>query len=375
MMLKNMFYQIFSFLYFASFGQQMPVYVIGEVPEIANECSGIAKLPSGNYAMVNDSGNEPEVFITDSTGTLITSIFLDNVCNIDWEEVEYSDGHLYIGDFGNNRNNRTDLTILKYAISNNDKLSNQELIKFRYAEQREFPESKRYRNYDTEAMVQLRDSIYVFTKNRTKPFTGYTYLYGMPAKVGNYTVSRLDSFKTGHGDKSLFWVAGAALSPDKSKLVLLGYDKMWVFTDFEGADFFGGNSKTYAFEELTQKESITFINNKTVLITDELNEFGGGEMYLAHLENDQKLKFSLETKEFTDSIEVNIKPEKHTKLQYELFDTKGTRAAYGTIPPDVNLHIISAESIPPGGYVLSILIDGKPLQAIKLKKLYAKTSK
>lgn len=375
MMLKNMFYQIFSFLYFASFGQQMPVYVIGEVPEIANECSGIAKLPSGNYAMVNDSGNEPEVFITDSTGTLITSIFLDDVCNIDWEEVEYSDGHLYIGDFGNNRNNRTDLTILKYDISDKDELSNLELIKFRYAEQREFPESKRYRNYDTEAMVQLGDSIYVFTKNRTKPFTGYTYLYGMPAKAGNYTVSRLDSFKTGHGDKSLFWVAGAALSPDKSKLVLLGYDKMWVFTDFEGADFFGGNSKTYAFEELTQKESITFINNKTVLITDELNEFGGGEMYLAHLENDQKLKFSLETKEFTDSIEVNIKPEKHTKLQYELFDTKGMRAAYGTIPPDVNLHIISAESIPPGGYVLSILIDGKPLQAIKLKKLYAKTSK
>ena len=374
-MLKNIFYQIFSFLYFASFGQQMPVYIIGEVPDMAKECSGIAKLPSGNYAMVNDSGNEPEVFITDSTGTLVTSIFLDDVCNIDWEEVEYNDGHLYIGDFGNNKNGRTDLTILKYAISDKDELSNLELIKFRYAEQKEFPESKKYRNYDTEAMVQLGDSIYVFTKNRTKPFTGYTYLYSMPAKAGNYTVSRLDSFKTGHGDKSMFWVAGAALSSDKSKLVLLGYDKMWVFTDFEGANFFGGKSKTYAFEELTQKESITFINNKTVLITDELNEFGGGEMYLAHFEDDQKLKFSVGSKEFADSIEVKIDSENHPKLQYELLNTKAERAAYGIIPKSVKSYSIDTKDIPAGGYVLSILLDGKPLQAIKLKKLYAKTNK
>ncbi len=374
-MLKNIFYQIFSFLYFASFGQQMPVFVIGEVPENAEECSGIAKLPSGNFAMVNDSGNEPEIFITDSTGALITSIFLDNVCNIDWEEVDYNDGHLYIGDFGNNKNGRTDLTILKYAISDKDSLSDLELIKFKYAEQKEFPESKKNRNYDTEAMVQLGDSVYVFTKNRTKPFTGYTYLYGMPAKAGDYKLSRLDSFKTGHGDKSLFWVAGAALSPSKDKLVLLGYDKMWVFTDFKGADFFGGKHETYAFDKLTQKESITFINENTLLITDELNEFGGGEMYLAHLKDYGKVKVSVASKNFTDSISINFDSPNHPKLQYELLDTKGMRATYGFIPEKVESYLIDTKDISAGGYVLSILIDGKPLQAIKLKKFYTKKNK
>lgn len=375
-MLKNIFYQIFSFLYFASFGQQMPVFVIGEIPENAEECSGIAKLPSGHYAMVNDSGNEPEVFITDSTGTLITSIFLDSVCNVDWEELEYNEGHLYIGDFGNNKNKRTDLTILKYAVSDKDELSNLELIKFKYAEQREFPESKKYRNYDTEAMVHLGDSIYVFTKNRTKPFTGYTYLYGMPSKAGDYTLSRLDSFKTGHGDKSLFWVAGAALSPSKDKLVLLGYDKMWVFTDFEGANFFSGKHETYAFAKLTQKESITFINENTLLITDELNEFGGGEVYLAHLKDyDDKVKISVESKHFTDSIALKFDSKNHPKLQYELLNTKGVRTTYGFIPEEVESYSIDTKNISAGGYVLSILIDGKPIQAIKLKKLYVKKSK
>lgn len=374
-MLKNIFYQIFSFLYFTSFGQQMPVFVIGEVPEMANECSGITKLPSGNYAMINDSGNEPEVFITDSTGTLIKRIYLDGVCNIDWEEVQYDNGHLYIGDFGNNKNARTDLTILKYAISNTDSLSDLELIKYKYAEQRDFPETKKHRNYDTEAMVHLGDSIYVFTKNRTKPFTGYTYVYGMPDKAGSYTVSRLDSFKTGHGDKSLFWIAGSALNPDKSKLVLLGYDKMWVFTDFKGADFFRGKSKTYAFAKLTQKESITFINENTLLITDELNEFGGGEMYLAHLSNDTKVKFSIESKEFSDTISLAFDDTNHPKLQYELFDTRGKRSVYGIIPENVETYFIDTQNVAAGGYVLNVLMDGKPLQAVKLKKLYAKTSK
>lgn len=353
----------------------MPLYVIGEIPEKVEECSGITRLHGGNYAMVNDSGNEPEVFITDSTGVLITSILLDDVKNTDWEEIEYSSNHLYIGDFGNNKNGRTDLSILKYSISDKYSLSNLERIKFKYAEQKEFPERKKYRNYDTEAMVHFGDSIYVFTKNRTKPFTGYTYLYGMPAKAGNYTLSRLDSFKTGHGDMSLFWVAGAALSPSKDKLVLLGYDKMWVFTDFKNANFFKGKSKTYAFAKLTQKESITFINDKTLLITDELNELGGGQMYLAHFETDFKINVSVDSKQFTDCIVLNIKSPNHPKLQYELYDTKGIRADYGIIPENVETFSIDAEEISAGGYVISILIDGKPLQAIKVKKLYAKKNK
>src|SRR5690606_41042728 len=66
--------------------------------------------------------------------TRLSRDWSSDVCSSDLE-VEYNDGHLYIGDFGNNKNGRTDLTILKYAISDKDELSNLELIKFRYAEQ------------------------------------------------------------------------------------------------------------------------------------------------------------------------------------------------------------------------------------------------
>ncbi|WP_417603518.1 hypothetical protein [Owenweeksia hongkongensis] len=375
MMLKNIFYQVFSFLYFASFGQQMPLNKVGEIPEEVSECSGIAMLPSGNFAMINDSGNEPEIFITNNEGKLLKTIPLPNVVNTDWEELEYDQGYLYIGDFGNNKNKRTDLCILKYQVSTADSLYNLEEIKFNFKEQQEFPEPKQSRNFDCESMVHLGDSIYVFTKNRTKPFTGYTYLYGMPTKAGNYSISRLDSFKTGHGDKSLFWVAGAALSPSKDKLVLLGYDKMWVFTDFKDADFFGGNQETYAFRGVSQKESITFTDKESLLITDEQNELGGGFVYTAYFKFDDKVKISVETPQFDEQIKISMNSSKHPKLQYELLDTKGMRTTFGIIPEHARSFTIDTRDISAGGYVLSILIDGKPLQAIKLKKLYAKKNK
>lgn len=372
-MIKNIFFQVFSLLYFASFGQQLELKKVGYVPDIAEECSGIALLPSGHIAMINDSGNEPEVFITDKKGKLIKSIYLPDACNIDWEEIEYANGHLYIGDFGNNKNERKDLVVLKYSINEEDSIFNQEIIKFSFANQRDFPPNKKAKNFDMEAMIHFGDSLYLFSKNRTKPFDGYTYLYGMPDQAGNYEVAPLDSFKTGIGEKDYWWVAGASISPDGKRLALLGYDKLWLFEDFKGSDFFNGKHTTISLGWLSQKESITFLNNSELLITDELNRFGGGKVYHTQLKEPKTLEVSVGPKEFSEEIQISLSELTSSKVHFEIFDTKGNRVLAGKIPEGQKQYSIDTKDFPAGGYVVNILMGSKPYQAFKLKKLYAKT--
>jgi len=372
-MIKNIFFQIFSMLYFATFGQQLQLDKIGYIPDVAEECSGIALLPSGHLAMINDSGNDPEVFITTTDGDLIKSIYLPDACNIDWEAAVYHNGHLYIGDFGNNDNERKDLVVLKYKITPSDSIYNQQIIKFRYANQREFPPDRDKQNFDTEAMIHYRDSIFVFTKNRTRPFSGYTYVYGMPDVPDSYILAPLDSFRTGVGEKDYWWITDAALSPDGKKLVLLGYDKLWLFEDFKGTEFFSGISQVYALGWLSQKESITFFTDSELLITDELNRFGGGKIYHTQLDPPDEFEVKVGPKEFQSFVKIELTAKAESKVRYEVFNTKGKRIDAGTLPDNTTDHKIDTRAYPPGGYVFSILLGEKPFQAFKLKKLYTKS--
>ncbi len=363
--------------------QKLLLKKVGSLHEDIEECSGIAKVPSGHIAMINDSGNRPDLFFTDEDGKIVKRQCLAEVSNIDWEEVSYAEGYIYIGDFGNNRNKRKDLVIYKYTISETDSTTYYSEIHFKYADQKEFAPDDERMNYDLEAMVVYNDSIFLFTKNRTEPFTGYTYQYGMPARGGHYNLTRLDSFKTGtEGKWDYWWISAATLSPNKKTLVLLGYDKMWTFENFKGSHFLRGKSTTYQFEALSQKEGITFLDDNHLMITDERNRYGGGDVFHCNLPKkteitelalsvDQELpELTLNSKEFTDSIQVHFSAAYSGKVLWEIYTTNGERITAGnkimTAGDTLN---IDGSKLPPGGYVLNIIINGQP-NAFKLKKLY-----
>lgn len=370
-------------------GQTMPLQKVGSLHEDIEECSGIALIPSGHIAMINDSGNRPDLFFSDSIGQIVKRRCMAEVSNIDWEDITYADGYLYIGDFGNNKNKRQNLVIYKYSVNAADSVNYYSEIHFRYADQHEFAPNDEKMNYDLEAMVVYNDSIFVFTKNRTKPFTGYTYQYGMPVRAGHYNLTRLDSFKTGtEGKWDYWWISSAALSPDKSTLVLLGYDKMWAFKDFRGSKFLRGKSTTYQFNALSQKEGITFLSNDKFMITDERNRYGGGDVYtgtlsqktqkveLAMLQDADLPGLTLLTKEFTDSIAVNFSKPYVGKILWEIFATNGNRIAAGnkTMEESQTTLVIDASEIKAGGYVLNVILNNTP-HAFKLKKLYTPPQK
>ncbi len=381
-LLRNILYQVFTMLYFlAGFGQKVHLEKVGILPDDIEECSGIALLPSGHIGMINDSGNRPDLYITDHEGNIISKRCLIEVANHDWEELTYDDGWLFIGDFGNNRNKREDLVIYRYSMDKNDSATYYGAIHFTYADQQDFPPDYKFRNYDLEAMVHRDDSLYIFTKNRTRPFTGYTYLYGMPDKPGHYTLTRLDSFRTGFGQEQFFWIAGAALHQPSGSLALLGYDKMWLFTNYPGSHFFRGESQTISFEFLSQKEAITYVSPNEVLITDERNRFGGGNVYHGLLPKNKGVEYvelqdtaaiRLLSRQFSVSIVVELPSSIQGKVLWEIYKTNGTRVLAGHENISVENHqlIINTADFEPGGYVLNVITDDGP-HAFKLKKLYS----
>ena len=185
----------------------------------------------GNLWALNDGGNSPEIHQIDSLGNISRSIRITNAKNIDWEDLTQDDfGHFFIGDFGNNLNKRNDLTI--YKIDNPADIKGDstlaEIIRFKYSNQDLKDRKDADKNFDVEAFVSYKNKLYLFTKNRTKPFDGFSNLYVMGEYASNQNAKMIDRFIPCEADMYQCWITSAALSPDKKKLALLGSDKMWI---------------------------------------------------------------------------------------------------------------------------------------------------
>lgn len=230
--------------------------------------------------MVNDAGNAPILFELNTKGKIVKTIKV-NADNKDWEELTAdNDGNLYIGDFGNNKNKRKDLSIL--IVKNQDLSSKEpidvERITFSYPEQIKFPPKKKDYNFDCEAFFHMNDSLYLFTKSRVDEHHGITNVYKIPAKPGDYIATKIDTYET-PCNRITCWVTSADISPNKSKVAILTPTALLVFTDFKGDDFFGGKLTEYKFEFITQKESVFFEDNNTLYLTDEYTFGIGGNLY------------------------------------------------------------------------------------------------
>lgn len=251
------------------------------------ETSGLEYTSRKTLWTLNDSGSEPVLYQIGVNGSIIRTLRISNTKNIDWEELaQDEEGNFYIGDFGNNSHKRENLRIIK--ISNPDFITSDnvkaEIIDFKYSDQVEFPPPSSEKNFDMEAMIVFGDSIFLFSKNWTNPFNGYTKLYRLPKSAGKYTAELIDSFYAGSGSKYRFWITAADISHDNKYLVLLSSDRLWIFYDFIGSDFFSGKFKMIKMSSNSQKEAICFISNYEIYITDErFRFFSGGKLYYLDL--------------------------------------------------------------------------------------------
>lgn len=261
--------------------------VVCAMPSVINESSGVEIDANGLFWSHNDSGGSTELFGFNTSGALVRTIDVTNAINVDWEEMaQGTDGTFYIGDFGNNSNNRslangTPLRI--YVIPNPaDIVGNSVtagIIEFEY-DNRDFAAPSNNHEFDMEAMFWWNDTLHLFNKNRTNPTNGFVKHYVLPATPGVHTAMLVDSLNNG-GTR----ITAADISPCGRYVALLAMDRMYLISCFKGSKYLStGFVRTFSYPT-TQKEAVVFQDFKRVYITDEQTGSIGRNLYTIDLTN------------------------------------------------------------------------------------------
>ena len=255
--------------------------LIEKLPQKLKENSGIVSFSASSAWFIEDNGNSDNIYKTDFNGNIIQQFDVKNAKNDDWEDLtKDKKGNLYIGDFGNNANQRKNLVIYKAPNPEQEKGEkiSIEKIKFKYPEQQNFPPRRGKLLYDAEAFFHYNGYLYIFTKNRANPFTGETSVYRVPDKKGTYEAELMGTIRI-CSDWNTCQITSADISPDGKTIVLLSYGKLWTITNFSNDDFAQGNLAEIDLGVRTQLESVCFTNNKLLLLSDEERDDTGGNLY------------------------------------------------------------------------------------------------
>ncbi|MFH6960393.1 T9SS C-terminal target domain-containing protein [Flavobacterium aquidurense] len=242
--------------------------------EYAIQLSDSIKETSGlilfnNLLWTHNDDNDKTIYGLDSLGKIRKKIILDKVTNHDWEEISQDSTHLYIGDFGNNyAGNRKDLRILKIEkksfLEGNPSI---ETIAFQYSDQTDFSSQRPNKtNFDCEAFVVSKDSIYLFTKQWNTSKTG---IYALPNTSGNHTAQLQYTLDT----QGL--VTGATYLESKKLIALCGYSKigkpfLFLLYDYKNNDFLSGNKRRITIKRpILQIEGIATKDGLHYYLTNE----------------------------------------------------------------------------------------------------------
>jgi hypothetical protein len=253
-------------------------YNINDLESSLDETSGLQWI-QGRLFSINDGGNSAEIQeINPENGSLIRTIQVTNAGNVDWEDLAASSTNLFVGDFGNNVGNRTDLKILKIPISNllNQNEVNAEILEFSYPDQSDFTGTNPNHNFDCEAMIFWKNELHLFSKNRGDEQTKH---YTLSTSAGNQVAVLGESFDA----KGL--ITGADVSPDGRNVVLLGYEDrgvssrsfLWTFGAVSGSVFSSSGNQFFLGSPagLGQTEGIAIDSGLELTISGEQISFSG----------------------------------------------------------------------------------------------------
>jgi hypothetical protein len=247
---------------------RVKVQQIGRLDGRIRESSGLAHAADSTYWTHPDSGLPAELYLFNLKGELLQTVPLP-LPNRDWEDLaQDQQGNLYIGDFGNNANKRRDLQVFRVA---QETMRVQDTIRFRFADQSEFPPPQQERHYDLEAFFFRSDSLHLFTKSRARK--GVTRRYTMPAQGGSYTLSPREELRVQSA------ITAADIAPDGNEFVLLGYGRLYLFQPEQEAVSFAGKRYCLPLGRTGQAEAVLYLSPSQLLITNE-----NGKLYLISLE-------------------------------------------------------------------------------------------
>lgn len=218
----------------------------------------------------HNDDHDNTIYGLDSNGKIQKKIKLEKVKNNDWEEISQDSSFIYIGDFGNNfQGNRKNLHLLriekKSFLTNNPAI---DTISFSYSNQTDFTEQKENNtDFDCEAFVVSKDSIYLFSKQWKQ---NKTTVYVLPKIPGKY----IAKFKETLDVKGL--ITGATLLASGKGIVLCGYSEilqpfLYLLNDYKNNDFSTGNKRKIRLPlPFHQVEGIATEDGKLFYVTNEV---------------------------------------------------------------------------------------------------------
>jgi hypothetical protein len=264
-----------------SYSQQEKV---AHLSKTFKEISGLAALNDTLLFAVNDGGNEACLYIINLKGDIVREITLKTAKNNDWEDlaIDEKKEFLYIGDVGNNTNERKKLIVYKLKVEdcfNGCEVATQKLT-YSYPDQLSYPASKDSMYYDCEAIAVMNERIYFFTKDNSTPYQGISKIYSMDTSGANFKFEQAIFL----GKKGYYQNSITAVDYHKGQFYLSTYTYLFVFNYINGA--FKRVSRT-SYKRLTQKESLAVVNPKAIFLADEKSPFGIGQnLYKISLKND-----------------------------------------------------------------------------------------
>jgi len=181
----------------------------------------------GVFWTLNDSGNLPVLYALDRTGKLLGQYWIKGAVNLDWEAMAADpEGHLYIGDVGENIGGGVFAAQQIYRVKEPDPLgatsqpvcsqANREIVPdavFRY----EFAA----KSVDVEALFFHAGSLYLISKVRKEPTRLYRLDLSRPGKSTELIeVCKLPVLRD---------ITGADLSPDGRRLAVCSFRYVAIF--------------------------------------------------------------------------------------------------------------------------------------------------
>lgn len=253
------------------------------------EASGlvVSSRFKGRLYHVNDHGNLPEVYVTDTKGKIEQTIAVGGLGEgFDTEDLGYGRCGkatcIFVGDIGDNKRVRDTIQLLWFEEQETYKAAPKLVGQLTLT----YPDGK----HNSEGfVVHPRGDVFFFTKENDRDPVRPSRVYRLPAAVVAKGIGKFELEAYGEIDVPLLLrdlekkeqlVTGAAISPDGTRVVLLTYkaglEILWDFKEKLKATKEWKASVDYnrlTLDKLQHQEAVAFLpDGKGLLLTTELKK-------------------------------------------------------------------------------------------------------